>query len=255
MNNYQLLSIYAFILIAMGLSWFQKLRLERDLLIGTVRATIQLLVVGYILNLVFALKSWPFILLMLLVMITVAANNVAGRGKGLPGIFPRAFISLTLTELTGMGLLLVLRIIAPTPQYIIPVSGMIVGNAMVACGLLVNRLRGEARARRREVLTALSLGASSSQAAAGMLRQSIRASSIPIVDNLKTVGLVQLPGMMTGMIVAGASPLEAVRYQLMVMFTLTVGTSLCSIILGYLVYGFFFTPAHQLRQEILGEDG
>jgi putative ABC transport system permease protein len=251
MTNTQLLLIYAFVGLAILLSWVQQLKLEKDLLVGTVRATVQLLVVGYILHFIFAMNRWPYIALMVLLMITVAASNVAGRGKGLPKIFWSSMFSLTVTEVIAMGLLLVLRIVPTTPQYIIPVSGMIVGNGMVCSGLLVNRLRAEAAAKKQEVLVALSLGASSAQAASGILRQSVRASSIPIVDNLKTVGLVQLPGMMTGMIIAGASPLTAVRYQMMVMFVLTVANTFCSIILGYLVYQTFFTQAHQLRSEML----
>ena len=220
------------------------------MLIGTIRATVQLLLVGYILQFVFSMQSWPYILLMLILIIGAAAFNVAGRGKGLPQLQVNSAMALAATEVVAMGLLLALRIVDAAPQYIIPVSGMIVGNAMIASSLLVNRLRAEVTARRQEILVALSLGASTTQAAALILRQSVRAASIPIMDNLKTVGLVQLPGMMTGMIIAGANPLQAVRYQLMVMFVLTVATLLCAMIMGYLTYPTFFTAAHQLRSEL-----
>ena len=250
MNDIQLLSTYAFVAIAMVLSLMQNLKLERELLIGTIRATVQLLAIGYILQFVFSMQSWPFILLMLALIVGAAAANVAGRGKGLPRLMSHAVLALAVTEIVAMGLMLVLHIVDATPQYIIPVSGMIVGNAMVSSGLLVNRLRAEVSARRLEILVALALGASSAQASTVILRQSVRAAAIPIMDNLKTVGLVQLPGMMTGMIIAGANPLQAVRYQLMVMFVLTVATFLCAIIMGYLTYPTFFTAAHQLRSEL-----
>jgi len=250
MSDIQLLSTYAFVAIAMILSMVQNLKLERELLIGTIRATVQLLAIGYILQFVFSMQSWPYILLMLALIVGGAAANVAGRGQGLPRVMSHAVLALTVTEIVAMGLLLVLHIVDATPQYIIPVSGMIVGNAMVTSSLLVNRLRAEVAARRQEILVALSLGASSAQASAVILRQSIRAAAIPIMDNLKTVGLVQLPGMMTGMIIAGANPLQAVRYQLMVMFVLTVATSLCAMIMGYLTYPTFFTAVHQLRSEL-----
>lgn len=254
MNNAQLVATYAFVAVAVILSLVQHLRLERDLLVGTIRATLQLLAVGYILHFIFAMRSWPYIVFMVALIIGVAAANVAGRGKGLPRLFWNAAIALTVSEVVSMGLLLFLRIIAPAPQFIIPVSGMIVGNAMVASGLLINRLRSDMAARQKEVLVALSLGSSAAQASSGLLRQAVRASTIPVLDNLKTVGLVQLPGMMTGMIIAGSSPLEAVRYQLMIMFVLTVASSLCSIILGYLTFPTFFTPAHQLRLNLLQKD-
>jgi putative ABC transport system permease protein len=98
---------------------------------------------------------------------------------------------------------------------------------------------------REEILVALSLGATSRQASERLTREAIRAGMIPIIDSMKTVGLVQLPGMMTGLIIAGTSPIEAVRYQLLIMFSFTAASALTSIILGFLVYPTLFTRAHQ----------
>lgn len=235
-----------FTLMAVAVSYWQRLALERDILVGTVRAAVQLLAVGYVLYFVFHAPSFIFTVLMVAVMITVATQNAARRGKGLPGVTWRVLIALTLTEVVTIGLMLLLGIIRPTPQYVISLSGMVVGNAMVVAGLLLNRLQGEVDARRNEIRVLLSLGGTPRQAIQNQLRSAVRACMIPSVDSLKTVGLVQLPGMMTGQILAGASPILAVRYQILVMFALTSAAALCSITLGLLSYRLYFNQAHQL---------
>jgi len=236
----------AFVFVVMGVSLWQKLDLERDLLIGTIRAAVQLLAVGWVLLWVFKLQSWIGILAMLAVMIGVAAQNAAKRGKGLPGVGVRVLAAIAFTEVITVGLMLLLHIIPATAQYVIPISGMVVGNAMVNAGLLLNRLQGEVSARRGEVEVWLALGATPRQAAAAVLKTAVKASMIPSVDALKTVGLVQLPGMMTGQILAGASPLEAVKYQILIMYSLAAAAAICSITLGALSVPLFFNRQAQL---------
>lgn len=139
-----------------------------------------------------------------------------------------------------------LRIIPPTAQYVIPISGMVIGNAMVNAGLLLNRLEAETAARHAEVEVLLVLGATPRQAAWPVLQSAVKASIIPSVDALKTVGLVQLPGMMTGQILAGASPIEAVKYQILIMYSLAAAAGICSITLGLLCITRYFTRSAQL---------
>lgn len=246
MTWFTLAMTLVFTLLAVGASYWQRLALERDILIGAVRAAMQLLAVGYVLYFVFNARSFIFTLLMLAVMIGVATQNAARRGKGLPGAGWRVLVALTITEVVTIGLMLLIRIIQPTPQYIISISGMVVGNAMVVAGLLLNRLQGEVDSRRSEIRVLLSLGATPRQAIQDQLRAAVRACMIPSVDSLKTVGLVQLPGMMTGLILAGASPVTAVRYQILIMFSLTAAAALCSITLGLLTYRLYFNQAYQL---------
>ncbi len=140
------------------------------------------------------------------------------RGKGLEGILWRIIFAVTTTEALTMVLLLRLHIIQPTPQYIIPISGMTIGNAMVVSGLFLNQMNREVQTSGGEIDALLSLGATPRQAIQQSLKRSIKSSMIPTIDGMKTVGLVQLPGMMTGMIVAGADPVEAVKYQILIMF-------------------------------------
>ena len=247
MSDVALVFSVSFIFLAMIISYWQDLKLEKDLAIGAVRAFVQLTAVGYVLKFIFDLAGWQYMIPMIVVMVLVAGKNAARRGEGLPGAFILVTLSIALAELVTMTMLLNLKIIPFTPRYVIPLSGMIIGNAMVASGLALNRLRGEIAARRAEILAALALGATSRQAVEPALKASVKAGMIPTVDAMKTVGLVQLPGMMTGQIIAGASPIEAVKYQILVQFMLSASVGLTSMLVCLLSYRKLFTPAYQLR--------
>ncbi|HHT71366.1 MAG TPA: iron export ABC transporter permease subunit FetB [Firmicutes bacterium] len=247
MSDVALVFSVSFIFLAMIISYWQDLKLEKDLAIGAVRAFVQLTAVGYVLKFIFDLAGWQYMIPMIVVMVLVAGKNAARRGEGLPGAFILVTLSIALAELVTMTMLVNLKIIPFTPRYVIPLSGMIIGNAMVASGLALNRLRGEIAARRAEILAALALGATSRQAVEPALKASVKAGMIPTVDAMKTVGLVQLPGMMTGQIIAGASPIEAVKYQILVQFMLSASVGLTSMLVCLLSYRKLFTPAYQLR--------
>lgn len=246
MSTLSLFLTLVFVAFAILLSIWQKIGLEKDILIGTIRTAIQLIAVGYILQFIFELKSWTFITIMITVMITVATLNARKKGKGLPGIGLKIAMAITATEILTMGLLLSLKVIEPTPRYIIPISGMIVGNGMVVSGLFLNRLRAELDTKKEEIKVYLSLGATSKQAVSPVMRSAVKASMLPTIDGMKTVGLVQLPGMMTGMIVAGAAPIEAVRYQILIMYSFTSSAAITAIIMALLTHGLLFTKNHQL---------
>ncbi|HVJ48552.1 ABC transporter permease [Desulfitobacterium sp.] len=235
-----------FVGLAAIVSRYQELGLEKDLAIGVIRAFIQLTIVGYILSYVFASHNQIFIVLMISLMIGVAAHNAAKRGKGVPQAQSIVLIGIAFSEGITLLLLLALRIIPATAQYIIPLSGMIVGNSMIAAGVTMNRLTSEFKLRRGEVELALSLGAPPKKAALPVIQSAVKAGMIPTVDSMKTVGLVQLPGMMTGQILAGADPIQAVRYQIMVMFMISGASALTSLIVVLLGYTRYFTPHAQL---------
>jgi putative ABC transport system permease protein len=248
MSTLALTFTLVFIMITMLVSVWQKLGLERDIAVGTVRSALQLLLVGYVLQFIFNSSHPMFILLILTVMISVASWNAGKRGIGLRGIRWRIVVAITATELLMMGLLLGLQIVKATPQYIIPISGMTIGNAMVVSGLFLNQMKREVQSSRGEIETLLSLGATARQAIQDSLKRSVKSSMIPTIDGMKTVGLVQLPGMMTGMIIAGADPIEAVRYQILIMFAFTSTAAITSIMLSLLSYRLWFTPNLQLRR-------
>ncbi|MDB4896362.1 MAG: iron export transporter permease subunit FetB [Firmicutes bacterium] len=246
MTPMSLIFTVAFVVVVAFISMWQKLDLERDLLIGSVRAAVQLIVVGYVLFWVFKVESWLAMIAMVAVMVIVATQNAAKRGRGLPSIHWHVLVAIVASEVATMGLMLALRIIPPTPRYVISISGMVIGSAMVVAGLLLNRLQSEMASRRGEVEVWLALGASPRQAAGDVLKSAVKASMIPSVDALKTVGLVQLPGMMTGQILAGASPIQAVHYQILIMYSLAASAAVCSITLGRLSLPLFFNRDAQL---------
>jgi UDP-glucose/iron transport system permease protein len=233
----------------------QSLGLERDLVIGSVRTVVQLYGVGFLLAAVFAAARWYWVVLILVAMTAVATQAAVSRlGKPLPGAGWIAAAALTTS--TAVTLAYVITVVVQVrpwwePQYIIPIAGMILGNSMTSAALAGERLQGDLRARADEVEARLALGFSGQDAVQPMVRAALRAAMIPTVSSMMTVGLVQLPGMMTGQILAGSSPLLAIRYQVVVVFMLTAATGLGSLIFVRLAVLRYLTPAQQLRRYLL----
>lgn len=240
-----------FVMIALLLSYWQKLGLEKEIAIGTVRSALQLLVIGYVLQFIFHTNYPAFILLLISMMIVVAAWNAGQRAKDLRGMLWRIAATLTATELITMTVLVALGIISPTPQYLIPISGMIIGSSMVVCGLYISQMKREVEASRGEIEALLCLGADQKQAIQHVLKRSVKASMIPTFDTMKTIGLVQLPGTMTGMIIAGANPIEAVRYQILIMFSFSTAAAITAIMLSMISYTVWFNRQGMLKTNNL----
>lgn len=237
-----------FVFITMFVSFWKRLGLEKSIAIGSIRAAVQLLAIGYVLQYVFSTNHPAIIILIILVMTAVASWNAAKRGMGLKGVFWRIALTIAAMEAFMMIFLIGLNLIEPTPQFIIPLSGMTIGNAMVVAGLFTTAIKREVETSQGEIETLLSLGASGTQALRGPMKRAVKFSMIPTIDSLKTVGLVQLPGMMTGMIIAGADPVEAVRYQLLILFSHTGSAAMTSMILSMLYQKLLFTPDLRLRK-------
>jgi len=239
------------ILMAVALSRWQRVGMGRELVIGALRTVVQLSLVGYVLVYIFAWDRWYLVVLALLVMLAVAAWT-AGARQDRPT--RRLYGVLSVAMLIGSGLTLIYvgaLVVRPDPwydpRYLIPLFGMIVGNAMNTASLAAERLAGEIDARRAEIEAYLALSASPTLAARDAVRRAVRASMIPMVNSLMVVGIVALPGMMTGQIIAGASPLAAVRYQIVVMFMLMGAVSLTGTLVPLWYRQTFFTTAAQLR--------
>jgi putative ABC transport system permease protein len=241
-----LLFTVAFVGIAAVVSVWQRLGLAKDLLIGTVRAGVQLFAIGWILAWVFQVNSLLAMIPILAVQVIVATFSAARRGERLPGIRWRVGLAIGAATLLTVGLMVVMRIIPAQIRFVLPLSGMMTGAAMTTCSALLNRLEGEMASRRGEVELLLALGATPRQATDEVLRSSVRAAMIPHVDILKTVGLVQLPGTMTGQILAGQSPVEAVKYQILIMYALTSTAAVAAILLALFAYRLYFNEAAQL---------
>ncbi len=132
----------------------------------------------------------------------------------------------------------------------IPLGGMAIGNSMIATSLTLNRIIGEFKNNRNKIETALALGANSEQAAEPYFKTSIRAALIPTIDNLKTLGIIFIPGAMTGMLIAGAAPVWAAEYQIAVFLMIISANIITIIILTILVQKRLFTDAHQIAENL-----
>lgn len=241
---------FGLILIAVGVSRWHGASLGRQLLWGAARTVVQLVLVGYVLVYLFNLDQWYLVLAALGVMVGVAAATAARRQERpdarLHGLMGLAILVGSALTLVYVGALVVSVDPWYNPRYLIPLFGMIVGNAMNGAALAAERLAGEIATRRAEVEAYLSLGASPPRAAREPTRRALRAALIPTVNNLMVVGIVALPGMMTGQILSGESPLLAVRYQIVVMFMLASAVAVTSALATLWYRRRFFTAAEQL---------
>lgn len=239
-----------FVIIPLVLSKTLHLGLEKDTLVAAIRSIVQLLIVGYLLQYVFDAENILYILLMVLLIIGAATQNARKKGAAIKGITWKLVITFITIEVLTQGILLGLSITPATPQYIIPISGMIVGNSMVLSILFLNRFTSEVETHENETELILSLGGTPKQAIHRQLTDSIKASVIPTIESQKTIGLVQLPGMMSGQIIAGADPVQAVQFQLLILFLVMTSAIITSIMLGYLSYPTLF---NQRMQMLVGE--
>ena len=235
-----------FVIIPIVLSKTLHLGIEKDTIVAVIRSIIQLLAVGYFLQYVFNSEQMIFIILMLLLMIGAATQNARRKGATIKGITWKLIVTFIFIELLTQSILLGFDITPATAQYIIPISGMVIGNSMVLAILFLNRFTAEIETRRDETELVLSLGGTPKQAIHKQLTTSIQASTIPTIESQKTIGLVQLPGMMSGQIIAGANPVEAVQFQLLILFLLLTTAVVTSILLGYLSYPTLFNERMQL---------
>jgi putative ABC transport system permease protein len=238
-----------FVLIPLILSKSLKLGLEKDTIIATIRSIIQLLLVGYILKFVFTSENYIFIILMLMLMIGAATQNARKKGKSIKGMTWKLVVTFVAVEVLTQGILIGFHITTPTAQYIIPISGMVVGNSMVLAILFLNRFTAEVEARQNETELILSLGGTPKQAIQTSLISSIKASTIPTIESQKTIGLVQLPGMMSGQIIAGADPVQAVQFQLLILFLLLTTAVVTSLMIGFLSYPTLFNKRMQMIKQ------
>jgi len=249
-NVSSLMIASSLVLITLIFSYWQKLKLEKETFFSVIRAVIQLVAVGYILEYIFGLQNPIFTTLLLLFMIFNASYNASKRGKGIKKGVMISFLSILIGTAVTLSILILSRIIHYKAIQIIPIGGMIISNSMVALGLCYKQLTSDFKNKREEVETKLSLGADILPSSIEIIRDSIKTGMIPTIDSAKTLGIVSLPGMMTGLILAGASPLEAIKYQIMVTFMLLSTTSISSCLACYLSYKSFFNSRKQLKMII-----
>ncbi len=171
---------------------------------------------GYVLEYVLSIEHFLVVILILFCMILFEAYTSSKRSFQIEGVFFISFISILLGVAISLGVVLVANSIALKAQYVIPISSMIISTSMNANSLALTRFRDEIIANRHQIEAALCLGATTKQASNTVIKSSIKAALIPSIDRAKRVGIVTLPGSMTGMIFAGITPLYAIKYQLLI---------------------------------------
>ena len=246
----QLVLCLLFVLVAGTGSAVFRLGLEKDLAWGTVRTFAQLYLMGYALKIVFHLDHPALVLALFVFMIFWAAHAIRGRiAEKRVRFFVPTFLSMVASYVVVAFVVTAVIIqVEPwyTPQYFIPLGGMIIGNAMNAITIALDRLFGDLRKSRDRIELCLGLGATYQEATQSILRDVIKAGMIPSINALMTVGLVSLPGMMTGQILAGADPTTAIEYQIVVMLMLVAATAIGTILVTHVVRRRCFSNAHQM---------
>ncbi len=245
------------ILLLAGLSWRLRLGLERSLLINASRTVVQLLLVGLVLKAVFANADLMWVGLMALVMLAAAGYEVMARqkrrlkgwwgyGLGTGAMFVSSF-SVTLLAL----LVIIGNQPWYEPQYAIPLLGMMLGNTMSGVALALDRLTQTAWQQRAVIEQRLMLGQTRSEAIDEIRRDAARSGLMHIINAMAAAGIVSLPGMMTGQILAGAPPMEAVKYQILIMFLIAAGTGFGVTTALWLASRRLFDERHRLRLDVL----
>ncbi len=247
----QLALCLGFILLAGGASLALRLGLGRDLAWGSVRTFSQLFLLGLVLEYIFQVKSWWPVLGLYWLMIFFAGNIIRSRIKERAvrhwdTTLISMFLSYTLMTLIITGVIVQVR---PwyDPRYFLPLGGMIIGNSMNAISVALDRLFGELKKSRPQIEMMLSLGATWREASEEIARNAVKAGMIPSINSMMGVGIVFIPGMMTGQIIAGADVMVAVKYQIMVMLMLVGSTALGSILVVFLTLRRCFTRDGMLR--------
>jgi len=239
------------------LSFRLKLGLERQMIYAAVRMTVQLLLIGMVLQSLFASRAWWLIVLISLVMLIAAGTEVRSRLKyKISGFFGFSVGSgsmfISSFSITLLALLVILRQ-DPwyEPRYAIPFLGMLLGNTMTGVALAMDRMTSLFYDQREIIEQRLMLGQTWKQAVQDLRRDCMRTGMIPIINSMAAAGLVSLPGMMTGQILGGSTPVEAVKYQILIMFLIAAGTGfgvICSIMM---IEHHMFDKRHRLRMEKL----
>ncbi len=224
----------------------EQLGLSREVVIASVRAVVQLAAVGALLGVLFRHAGLPGSLLWVTGMVLVGGRVAGHRGAGLPRAYLVATVALTAGVVATLGLLLVARVVQVEPRVVVPVGGMVVSAATRGTSVVLLRLREEAVSARRFVEARLALGLPGSEAFAPHRRQALRTALVTDIDAVRTVGLISLPGAMTGLLLAGVEPLTAIRYQVVVMYMLLGAVAVSGAVAARLTTGLLFDDAERL---------
>jgi putative ABC transport system permease protein len=244
----EVVAALALVAIAAAASVWKRTELEGDIAVAVARSFVQLTAIGYVIQVIFDEDHFALVVALIAVMVVFGAFTARHRARRVPSAFWPLLAALSLAGAVTLGLVVALGIFEPEPRYLVPVGGMVIGNAMTAAAVALNRLGDDMAASERQIEATLALGATSAEAARPILRRSLRSGMIALVDSTKTTGLIFFPGTMVGMLLAGADPVDAVRLQLILLYVLLGAVTIAALVATTLAYRSFFTAAHQLRE-------
>jgi UDP-glucose/iron transport system permease protein len=241
----QALAAVALALIVMFLARRQEIHLERDISVALLRGAVQIVAVGSILLLLLRGPRWTSVLV-LASMMFAAATISARRARGIPGAFAVSLYSIVCGAGLVIALMTLCGAIDTAITSLVPIGSMLIANAMNTNSLALNRFRSEVESHVGVIETALSLGAGSRQTVSPFVRASCQASLIPAIDSLRSLGIVWIPGLMTGMLLSGSSPVYAAIYQFVTIAMIFSTAGITSVLSTMLVRSRAFSPAEQL---------
>jgi putative ABC transport system permease protein len=236
------------VLVAIGVSWWAGLRLERDLVAAAIRAAAQLALLGLVLAAMIA-PGQPIALswLWVLVMIVFAGWTVQRRVRQVPRLWLLSMGAFGASAIVTLGVLFGFGVFPVSGTTVVPLAGMMIGNSMTATVLVTRRVTAEFKDKRLEIEARLALGQPSTEAARPYLRESLRTALVPQIETTKAVGIVFLPGLMTGLLLAGVDPLDAVQAQIVIMYLVLGSVAVTTSVIALGLRRMLFTDAHQLQ--------
>ncbi len=202
------------------LSYLERLRYEREIFLSSIRVFIQLMLLAFLLKYLFNLTELYQMFTALLFMSIFASVVATERLRNIKGIFLISLFSITLSSLLSVLILILSGTLQAVPNQVIPFGGLVIGNSLNAITIAMDRFSAEVKNRREEIEAKVALGATLREAMADAIRDSIRAAMIPKLNFLKSAGIVHIPGIAVGMLIAGAEPLEAVLFQMIMLFAI-----------------------------------
>ena len=246
---------YILFVIVFIIAWWKELRIGKDLIFSVLRMTLQLIAIGFLLTYLFRIRLWYLITLIFLIMIFFATQTIVKRSAiSFKGIYRLLFLSI----LMGGGTVLFLFVLFIVhnqpwfePRYFIPLAGMVIGNSMNGSALALERFYDDVRKRHLQIETLLSFGATAEEASRDSFRKAFRSALIPTLTSMTGMGIVILPGMMTGQILGGSHPLVAIKYQIAIMAAILGSVALTGFFILTLERKYFFDRHHLLKEEIL----
>lgn len=251
LNTKQMLLTYIFVILAMIITSLNGLNRNKEFIIGTVRMTAQLFLAGFVLVYIFDSSSLILSTLMILLMEFFAIFNIVSSKKGQlsKGMIGSISVSLLIGSLFTLVFFLTV-VVRPNPiynpQYLIPLGGMIIGNSMTGINLALNQVLKSIDKNRVSIEGSLMLGASPRMAMDTIIQDAFDTAITPSLNNIKNMGIISLPGMMTGQILGGVSPLIAIKYQIAIMTAILSSVTICVFFFLRFAYKRFFNDQSQL---------